>query len=255
MKKKIGFLGRRALLMFALLLTFSVHSSELEAKKPLDMLTLSQIPYGFVTAEGDTSGVLYQILNEIMVLSTIGKYNNLVPFKRILAKIRAKHRFCTIAAGTTASAELFDLVEPIGYQMSAGILPVKGIDLVDHDSLKNLKIAVPLGAHIEEKFNNDNDLHKVIPSKFINAMKMLKSGRVDAVAGTMQALTYIAKTQGLTKDDFGKPLIYEPFDLYLLCSYGIAADIRYKLKNALIELKTKGKVQQILDNYSWDVQD
>jgi len=254
MKKKFGFSISCIILTLALLLAFPVASAEQEITSSLDMLTLSQIPYGFVTPEGETTGVLYQILNEVMVLSTIGKHNNLVPFKRGLAKIRAKHNFCTIAAGTTESAELFDLVEPIGYQMSAGILPAKGIDLVDYDSLKNLRIAVPLGAYIEERFNSDTNLHKIIPSKFVNAMKMLKSGRIDAVAGTIPALTYIAKTQGMDERSFGKPLIYDPFDLYLLCSYGIPTDVRYKLKKALKDLKAKGRVQQILERYSWDIQ-
>jgi len=255
MKQKFRAAVSRAIVKLTLLLALPVASLEQDAAKSLDMLTLNQIPYGFVTPAGETTGVLYQILNEIMALSNVGELNNIVPFKRILAKIRAKHHFCSIAAGTDASAELFDLVEPVGYQMTPAILPIKGIDLVDYGSLKNIRIAVPLGAYIDEKFNNDTSLQKVAPSKFANAMKMLRSDRVDAVAGTMQALTYIAKTQGMDKSYFGKPLLYKPFSLYLLCSYGISIDARGKLKKALVDLKANGRVQQILDSYSWGVQD
>jgi len=236
------------------ILATPVASSNQKTPINFDMITLSQIPYGFVTPEGKTTGVLYEILNNIMALSKVGKSNNLVPFKRVLARIHAKQKFCTIAAGTVQSAELFDLVEPIGYRMSAGVLPAKGIDLDNYDSLKNIQIAAPLGAYIDKKFNNDTSLQKVVSSKYINAMKMLMSGRVDAVAGAMPALTYIAKTQGMNKHSFGKPLIFEPFDVYLVCTYDIPKEIRRKLKNALINLKTNGTVQQILKRYSWDAQ-
>jgi len=220
----------------------------------VDMLTLSQIPYGFVKPDGKTTGVLYEILNNIMAVSGVEKTNNIVPFKRVLARIHAKQQFCTIAAGTSQSAELFDLVEPIGYKMSAGVLPAKGIDLVNYASLKNIQIAAPLGAYVDKRFNNDTSLQKVVSSKYVNAMKMLISGRVDAVAGAIPALTYIAKTQGMDKHSFGKPLVFEPFDVYLVCTYGIPSDIRQKLKNALVNLKSNGKVQQILKRYSWDAQ-
>jgi len=83
-------------------------------------------------------------------------------------------------------------------------------------------------------------------------MKMLISGRVDAVAGAIPALTYIAKTHGLDRDSFGQPFVYEPYDLFLVCSYDIPPEIRYKLKEALINLKTSGKVQKILKRYSWN---
>jgi len=229
-------------------------SSKQDSTTKIDMLTLSQIPYGFVTPEGKTTGVLYEILNNIMALSGVEKPNNIVPFKRVLARIHAKQQFCTIAAGTSQSAELFDLVEPIGYRMSAGILPAKGIDLVNYASLKNIQIAAPLGAYVDKRFNNDTTLQKVVSSKYVNAMKMLINGRVDAVAGAMPALTYIAKTKGLSKHSFGKPLVFEPFDVYLVCTYGIPSDIRQKLKNALVKLKSNGKVHQILKRYSWDAQ-
>ncbi len=252
MNKKLKLAASSLILSISLLFTFPALSSSQDIIKNFNMLTLSQIPYGFVTPEGKATGVLFEILNNVMSLSGVGKSNDIIPFKRVLARIHAKQQFCTIAANTPLTANAFDLVEPIGYKISAGILPAKGINLTNYSNLKNLRIATPLGAYIDERFNNDDSLQKVISSKYENAMKMLISGRVDAVAGAIPALTYIAKTKGLDRNSFGKPMVYDPFDFFLVCSFDIPSDIRYKLKDALIKLKTSGKVQEVMRRYSWE---
>jgi len=249
MKKKCSSVYASVILTLVTLLTFPLTCLAQEVKKNLDMVTLGQIPYGFSTAEGELKGAFYEILNEIMVVSKIGNANNILPFKRVLARIRADKKFCTIAANDDDNTPLFDLVEPIGFKMVTGVLPAPTIELNDYSNLKGISIAVPLGAFISDKFNNDNTLIKVSSSKYDNAIKMLKSDRVDAVAGSIPALMYITKKQGIDKNYFGKPLLLQSFDVYLLCSYGLSPEVRSSLKKTLIELKSKGKVQQILNDY------
>ena len=65
----------------------------------------------------------------------------------------------------------------------------------------------------------------------------------------MPALMYIAKTQGIDKKNFGKPLVFESFDVYLLCSYGLDTEVRRVLKHTLIDLKSQGEIQKILNHY------
>jgi ABC-type amino acid transport substrate-binding protein len=233
----------------AILLTLPLSSSANSRNKDVDMITLGQVPYGFVTPEGEKKGAFYDILNEIMSVSHIGNSNRLIPFKRVLAQITAHKNVCTIAANDNENKAVFDLVEPVGFKLSAGVLPGPAIDLNDYSNLKGIRIAVPLGAYISEKFHDDQDLIKVTSSKYTNAMKMLKTGRVDAVAGAMPALMYISQTQGIDKKYFGKPLVLQSYDVYLLCSYDLAEDARSILKKTLIELKSNGKIKQILDSY------
>jgi ABC-type amino acid transport substrate-binding protein len=249
MKRSFWFTMRCVAFSSAISLTLPITSSAQNTNKNVDMFTLEQVPYGFVTPNGEKKGVFYEILSEIMSVSHIGTSNNLIPFKRVVARIDAKENFCTIAANDEENIALFDLVEPIGFQLSAGILPGPGIDLNDYSNLKDIRIAVPLGAYINEKFHNDTNIIKVSSSKYDNAIKMLKSGRVDAVAGAMPALMYLAQKQGINKEYFGKPLIFKPLDIYLLCSYGLAPDVRAELKKTLIDLKSEGGIQQILDSY------
>jgi len=232
-----------------ILLTLPQHSSASSETKEVEMITLAQVPYGFLTSKGENKGVFYEILNEIISVSKIGNSHQLIPFKRVVARMKAKQNFCTIAANDDENKSLFDLVEPIGFKLSAGILPGPNIDLNDYSKLKGLRIAVPLGAYISEKFNKDNNLLKVPSSKYTNAIKMLKSSRVDAVAGAIPALMYISKTQSIEQTYFGKPLLLKSYDVYLLCSHDLQTETRHILKKTLIELKSKGKIQQILDSY------
>jgi len=57
----------------------ALSSSSQDYIKNFNMLTLSQIPYGFVTPDGNTTGVLYEILNNVIALSGVGKTNHIIP--------------------------------------------------------------------------------------------------------------------------------------------------------------------------------
>ena len=78
---------------------------------------------------------------------------------------------------------------------------------------------------------------------------MLKSGQVDAIAGAILALKFIGKKEGMATTDFGSPLILSRNEILLVCSHGLSKRIRKKLRDAVIELKSNGTIQDTLDVY------
>jgi hypothetical protein len=46
---------------------------------------------------------------------------------------------------------------------------------------------------IDEHFNNDSTLSKVSPRNYTNAVKMLKNGQFDVIAGAITELRHIGK--------------------------------------------------------------
>jgi len=213
----------------------------------MKMLIMNQTPYGFKTKEGKSTGVLYDILNEIIKSSGINKTITIVPTKRLLA-IMQENKVCTLVADTP-DIVAFDLIEPVGFKLTAGILPGLGVKVDSYSSLKDKVIAVPLGIHFDKKFHKDNTLKKVRPPHYINAIKMLKKGRVDAVAGALPTLKYIAKKEGMNLMSFNKPLVLAQTEVYLVCTKDFKKNTRLKLKNAILELKSNGTIPKILVEY------
>jgi len=213
------------------------------------MVTMEQVPYGFWTANGKPTGVLYDILNNIMTESGIEQPNNILSVKRLLAAMLSRQNTCSLVGNSPEVVDKHDLVEPIGLSMKVGVLPKDGIVLVDYSSLKGLIIAVPSGIHFDNNFNKGNSLSIVSPRNYVNALKMFKNGQVDAVAGAIPTLWFNGIKEGLTATDFGRPLIVIQGEIILVCNYGLPKEVRNKLKNAVIKLRTNGSIQKIYDGY------
>jgi len=237
---------------------YTLALSAKETKNRIFMYTMEQVPYGYVEKSGKTSGVLFEILEQIIVESGLEVKNKLrsqlVPTKRLVLELTNKDNACSLLANDPDIREQFDIVEPIGYEFEAGVLPKAGLTLVDYTSLKGKVLAVPLGIVFHERFDKDSELLKVTPLTYLHGIKMLKAGRVDAVVGPISNIMYLAKVEGMFPSDFSAPLIFKTSHVHLVCSKGIDKGIRSILKQAVINLKLAGGIQKTLDKYFMPVQ-
>jgi polar amino acid transport system substrate-binding protein len=227
---------------------YAIQSDSLQ-ESDITILTLDQMPYGYTSTIGESTGVFYDILNEIVILAAINSENVITPAKRIYNLINSNTKICTLAADTPLIMDKLDNIEAIDFFIQAGVLPKAGIELSNYSSLKGITIAVPSGINVDDKFHNDEHLIKVFPSQYSNAMKMMKINRVDAVAGAISTLRFIAKLEGIEGKELGKPFIFSQYNIHLFCSYNISEKTRNKLKEAVISLKGTGKITEILNKY------
>ncbi|NRA17186.1 MAG: ABC transporter substrate-binding protein [Oceanospirillaceae bacterium] len=233
------------IIWFLLILSTNANSSE----DDVGLFVMEQVPYGFENEEGKKTGILLDVLNEIRDVSGIGLPVKILPLKRLLLTLHRDMKSCTLVIDSPVIIDNFDLVEPIGYELTAGILPLAGVKLNDYSDLKGKLIAVPLGIQFDEKFHADNSLNKLSTQQYINAIKMMKARYVDAVAGAIPILKYIALQEGLHDQFFNRPLILVEKNMYLVCSFNLTTDERIKLQQAVIGLRSSGKTQQIFDSY------
>jgi len=214
------------------------------------MATLEQVPYGFKTSKGQIKGRLFDIMNEIINESGLKASNQLLPSQRLIHELNKGNQICTLVANTPYVSKHFDLIEPIGINLSAGVLSRKEVKLPNYASLKNLIIAVPLGIYFDKQFDNDNTLTKIHSLGYSNAIQMLKFKQVDAVAGAIESLLYISKHSGLAVSDFAPPLILSNLKIYLTCIKDTPNTMREAMRTAIKTLKKKGKIQKIHKQYS-----
>lgn len=233
-------------LLIIILLSISTLSG---AKDNVSIVTMEQVPYGFKADNEKTVGVFYDILNNIMIASDIDQENRLLPLNRLFTNMSTRQDMCSLIADTPEVVDKLDLVEPIGLPLNLGVLPKKGVILEHYTNLKGLTIAVPLGVYFDEHFNNDPTLSIVSPRNYTNAIKLLKNGQIDAIAGAILALKFIGIKEGMVATDFGSPLILSRNEVQLVCSHGLSKKTRQKLKDTVIELKSNGTIQDTLDVY------
>jgi hypothetical protein len=230
-------------------LLFLSLSTTLAAKDSVTIVTMEQVPYGFKAPNEEVTGVFYEILNHIIVASNIESQNRLLPLNRLFISMIRQKDMCSLIADTPEIVSELDIVESIGFPLNVGVLPKQGVVVGHYSNLKDLIIAVPLGVYFDEHFNNDKTLSIVSPRNYTNAIKMLKSGQVDAIAGAIPALKFIGKKEGMATTDFGSPLIISRNEVQLVCSRGLSKVVRQKLKKAVIGLKLDGTIQEILKGY------
>jgi len=225
-----------------------INANASDVKNDVRIFAMKQLPYGYISKEGQKTGILYEILDMIAKESDMTIPINIVPTKRLISTMLNNEKVCSIIGNSPDTAP-FDIIGPIGYQVTVGILPASGIKLDDYSSLQGIIIAVPLGIIFDEKFHNDTSLNKVRPPHYINAIKMLKLGRIDAIAGAIPILKFLAKQQGMSLSSFDKPLVMIRGEMYLFCAKSVHKNVQDKMKNTLIRLKDEGKIQKLLDSY------
>ena len=236
-------------IMLILLLIAPVFTYAKNVNNGIAMMTLELVPYGYINKEGKEDGVFYDIMNEIITESSIGKSYGIFPAKRLVAEFANPKGMCTIVVNSPYVNNQLEVIEPIGYKMSVGVLPKAGIKLDSYLDLKNIIVALPRGVYVGDRFMNDKTITKASTPRYYSALLMLKAGRVDAVVGALQSFIYIAKNKEFTGQKFGKPLIFSENEPTLFCNNAVTKKVRKRLKSTLVQLKTSGKVQKILDRY------
>lgn len=78
---------------------------------------------------------------------------------------------------------------------------------------------------------------------------MLKHGRVGAVAGGLSSLLYIANKEGMTLNDFGRPLVFTTFDVDLTSNRDVDPEISSQLQSSLEILVEGNEIIPVIERY------
>lgn len=244
-----GIYRRKALNVLSVLLA-SLFSPQLIASE-IQLGILEMTPYAYKTDQNNFTGALYEVallLQNHKITSSELINVDVYPGIRVLKSLESENNFCTIAANTP-DLTIYDLVEPIGMTIGAGIVPKKGVVLEEYSQLTSLTIAVPAAIQFDEKFHNDTSLTKVITPEYANAVEMLVKNRVDAIAGGIQPIKNAAMLRGYDLDIFAKPLTFFEADIFLICNDTVSSGGRAALKETVMTLRESGEIEEILSNY------
>ena len=208
-------------------------------------------PYGIYSKDGNKDGYFVQILQEISQDHDIKLQIKLQPIKRTTKTLITGENHCSILASSKFVKTTYTWIETSGIKLETGILPKKGIRLKQYKDLYGLKIGIVQGTSFNNKFDTDEKIIREISSDYPSSVRLLATGRVQAIAGALSTFYYNAKLQKIPIDRyFDEPLIFNSLDIGFVCNkeYAVQNDLS-KLKNAVKEMRKNGRLKQIHDNF------
>lgn len=137
-------------------------------------------------------------------------------FDRINRELLFGRQDCAIVI-EDRSREDYVVVGESLFDHKMGVIAKKGFPLDKYADLYNMVISTNKKLVINQDFYTDKKLKKEFDASYELGLKKIKYGRVDAVAGAIPTIQFLAKKNGLI-NMLGEPLILKLEPISLQCS-------------------------------------
>lgn len=216
----------------------------------LKFITLEVAPWAYLNKEtGDIEGIFPDIAAEIERRTGNVVLITLTPYARINRELEAGRQDCTMLIREEERDRITNLGELVFYH-PIGVIPSKNISLVKYEDMYDLKISVLRALYITEQFSSDKGLQKEEDTHYEMGLRKMKHGRVDAIAGAIPTIQYLAKKHGMG-DLLGTPLQLSSEPIYLQCSQkSKKLDYIDSVNKSIRSIKEDLSLEKILEFYS-----
>lgn len=215
----------------------------------LRILTVQMAPFGFLTEDGKSTGMLYDISNRIAEEAGFSYKNKVVPFTRLTKKLEYGKADFGIFFISKANSKAAKKVIPI-IPLENIVVGLKGSEIKSLKALHGKLVARVRNAKYDESFSADSAILKYDTNNYQHSIKMLIKKRVDAMIGPRTGLFFAAKKIGYSEDTFCEPLILNT--KYAWLQYSRVASDEKKiaaLKTAAEKLLKADTIQGLVDKY------
>ena len=185
--------------------------------------TIQMPPLGFVTEDGQNTGLLYEISNRIAEETGLSYTNQIVPFARMIAELERGDADFSIFF---RSAKNDQISIPVATLLSLKniVIGLKGTQFDSLESLHGKLVARVRGAIYDDAFNQDDAIKKFDTIDYAQGITMLMNKRVDACIGPEIGLLFTAKQLGYARENLGEPLVLNTKDAWMQYSKAAADD-------------------------------
>jgi ABC-type amino acid transport substrate-binding protein len=237
-------MGKPARLCLAIGLALSLRTAS--AGEPLSFGILNVAPYGVERADGSVGGSNRDIADVIAAKAGFTFSYRLEPLPRLVSDLKAGKLDLMIMVPSEGLKD-FALAELVSNDMV--ILPAPGRAFPQYEALRGMNIARLRGAIYDQRFVDDNEIHKHDVDSYVLGLRMTKAGRVDGMIGPDFGLYYQLKIDGMRRDEFGPPLVLSTRMLVLHRSPTLTPEVAARLKAAIEELRASGALAAATEPY------
>ncbi len=233
-------------IFFACLLSVSFSAKS----DTLRFITLEVAPWAYPSPDGkEVLGIFPQIVHELEKLSGNVIEITLTPYARINRELESGRQDCTILISDQERENIAVRGEWV-FDHPMGVVARKGIKIESYEDLYGIRISLLRGSFISPRFDVDKKLQKDFDTDYEISLRKLNFGRLDAIAGAIPTIQYLAKKNGINilSEEFLE-LRSEP--IYLQCSKkSEKLSLMPSLNSAMKKIKNDGILHSILKSYN-----
>jgi polar amino acid transport system substrate-binding protein len=219
------------------------------AAEPLKLVTIDTAPWAY-NEGGRPKGVFVDIVNEIARRTGLEMAIALHPFARIPRELEAGRQDCTILLWVEDWAPFMVAGEEVSTHVF-GIVARKGLTLRGLDDLAGRPVSMLRGLSLGPQFDNDTRMVRQFDTDYAQGLRKLAHGRVDAVAGALPTIHYLARTAGLT-DALGTELTQTELSLKFQCTKASRQQARMApINDAIRAMRADGAIERIKAGWAY----
>lgn len=209
-------------------------------------ITIDVAPWAWSdSTTGEKRGVFPDLVRELERRTGHKIDMSLQPFVRINRELEAGARDCSIVVWVEDNARFLVAGELVS-QHPMGVLARAGVKLTTYEDLRSMTISVLRGAPTDARFDSDHTLRKDFDNDYDQILRKISHNRVDAIAGAMPTIRYLAAQQGIK---LGDSIQLGEFPLVLQCAKSSSKlPLMEDFNKAIRELKNDGTLETILKN-------
>jgi polar amino acid transport system substrate-binding protein len=240
--KKITTAALTALIGAVLLIAGPAARAE---QRSLNFITIGVAPWAFTDkGSGKSLGVFPAVVSELERRTGFRILQSYEPFARIDHELETGSQDCTILVWSDNRARIVERGELVASH-PMGVIARKGVKITQYADLKGKTISVLRGLAIEPRFDADPDIIKDADSDYILGVRKMAHQRVDAVAGAVPTIQFLARQEGL-EQYLGDRLMLVDTPLVLQCSKKSAnLDLMPALNKAIRQMREDGTIDRI----------
>ena len=214
-------------------------------QRNLNFITIGVAPWAFVDkASGKSLGVFPAVVSELERRTGFHIQQSYEPFARIDHELEIGSQDCTILVWSDSRARIVERGEFVASH-PMGVIARTGVKISSYDDLKGKTISVLRGLALEPRFDSDPEIIKDFDSDYVLGVRKLAHQRVDAVAGAVPTIQFLARQEGL-EQYLGDRLMLVDTPLVLQCSKKSAnLDLMPALNKAIRQMREDGTIERI----------
>ncbi len=237
--------ARISILIILSCMVFSVYGQETNV---LEIRTIAITPYG-IDGNTSSSGIYYDTANLLVNEAGYQANNYIYPYARIIFELKTGQTDLTIMFKYKELEDHVIYIAPLP-TLKTVVIGLHGTSFDSLNDLKGKKLAYLRGAKFSDKIDRDSEIITVETKNFVQSVRMLMYGRVDAIIGPIDPMLSSAAQLNKNGDLFGVPLVVSERTPWIQLSKKSVDKVSVeKLQAAFDTIESRGELTKIRHKY------
>jgi len=240
---------RQSIAALMSVLVFSLAGKPIYAE-PVRFATFDFAPYALRDDPQGRLGLFIDIDRAIASRANITIIDSVLPIARALKNMERGVSDCSVFVLTSWSKDNFIPVAKINDRLETVIVTRRGLTINSIEDLHGHRLAIPRGSFRDLPISTDPDIQKFYTNGYEQSVRLLKAGRVDAIAGSELSILHYLSIGEMGRKDIGEIFAFERKQLWLQCARDqLSSEMISKLQQATDSLRMEGVFDNLLKRY------